>query len=208
MKQLQFNWDMADKYTEWKAFLLEVRNVIATYNACKEEKIVMVKNWLGRKGLHYIESLTEVEKQACGTPQGLIDTLAKTFRPQYNEIFKSLQFRQLCRQDGENTEEWMGRLQVAAAEYNYKEIDCQLKEQFIHGLNDKMMLEEVIRELTTKGSNDQTTSEDMLIWAKTVKAQRMQAVILSDITNSQRFDQEKVAKQEAGQRATYRASPH
>ena len=61
----------------------------------------MVKNWLGRKGLHYIESLTEVEKQACGTLQGLIDTLAKNFRPQYNETNKSLQFRQLCRHEGE-----------------------------------------------------------------------------------------------------------
>ena len=37
----------------------------------------MVQNWLGRKGLHYIESLTEVEKQACDTLQELIDTLAK-----------------------------------------------------------------------------------------------------------------------------------
>ena len=34
-KQLQFNWDVAGKYTEWKAFILEVRNVISTYNACK-----------------------------------------------------------------------------------------------------------------------------------------------------------------------------
>ena len=168
----------------------------------------MVKNWLGRKGLHYIESLTEVEKQACCTLQGLIDTLAKIFRPQYNETIKSLQFRQLCRHDGENAEGWMGRLRVAAAECNYKELDCQLKEQFIHGLNDKTMLDEVIRELATKGSNDQTTSEDVLIWAKRVEAQRMQAAILSDITDSERFDQVKVAKYQAGQRVTYRASPH
>ena len=101
LKQPHFNWDVADKYTEWKAFILEVRNVISTYNTCKQEKIAMVKNWLGRKGLHYIESLTEVEKQACGTLQGLTDTLAKKFRPQYNKTIKSLQFRQLCRHDGE-----------------------------------------------------------------------------------------------------------
>ena len=75
-----------------------------------------------------------------------------------------------------------------AAECNYKEIDCQLKEQFIHGLNDKNMLDEVIRELTTKSTNDQTTSEDMLVWAERVEAQRMQAAILNDITDSQRFD--------------------
>ena len=64
LKQPQFNWDMADKYTEWKAFILEVKNMISTYNAHEQEKIVVVKNWLGRKGLHYIESLTEAEKQA------------------------------------------------------------------------------------------------------------------------------------------------
>ena len=33
------------------------------------------------------------------------------------------------------------------AECNYKEIDDQLKGQFIHGLNDKMLLDEVIREV-------------------------------------------------------------
>ena len=208
LRQLQFKWEMADKYTEWKVFVLEVRNVISTYNACKQEKIAMVKNWLGRRGLHYIKSLTEVEKQACGTLQGLIDTLAKKFRPQYNETIKSLQFRQLCRHEGENAEEWMGRLQVAAAECNYKEIDWQLKEQFIHGLNNKTMLDEVIRELTTKSSSDQMTSEDMLIWAKRVEAQRMQALILSDITDSQRFDQVKVVKQQTVQRMTHRASSH
>ena len=31
----------------------------------------------------------------------------------------------------------MGRLCVAAVECNYQEVDRQLKEQFIHGLNDK-----------------------------------------------------------------------
>ena len=44
----------------------------------------------------------------------------------------------------------MGRLHVAVAECNYREIDQQLKEQFIHGLNNRVMLDEVIRELTTK----------------------------------------------------------
>ena len=39
----------------------------------------------------------------------------------------------------------MGRLLVAAVECNYQEVDRQVKEQFIHGLNDKNMLEEIIR---------------------------------------------------------------
>ena len=149
MKQPQFNWEAANKYMEWKAFMLEVRNMLSTYNTQEQEKIAMVKNWLGRKGLHYLESLTEGKKWACNTLQGLIDTLAEKFRPQYNETIKSLQFRKLCRSEEENAEEWMGRLCMAAVECNYKEIDCQLKQQFIHGLSNKNMLDEVIRELTT-----------------------------------------------------------
>ena len=53
---------------------------------------------------------------------------------------KLLQFRKLYRFEGESAEEWMGRLQIAAAECNYKEIDRQLKEQLIHRLNDRSIL--------------------------------------------------------------------
>ena len=102
LKQPQFNWEVIDKYTEWKASVLEVRNVLSTYNAPKQEKIAMVKNWLVREGLHYLESLTEGEKQVCDTLQGLIGTLAEIFRPQYNKTIKSLQFRKLCRSESKN----------------------------------------------------------------------------------------------------------
>ena len=80
-----------------------------------------------------------------------------------------LQFRKLYRFKGESAEEWMGRVHVAATECSYREVDQQLKEQFIHGLNDKTMLDEVIRELTAKHNNEQTTSEDVLVWAKELK---------------------------------------
>ena len=60
----------------------------------------------------------------------------------------------------------MGWLQIAAAECGYKEVDRQFKEQFIHGLNDKIMLDEIIRELTPRTGNVKTTSEDVLAWAK------------------------------------------
>ena len=95
LKQPQFNREATDKYTEWKAFILEVRNVLSTYNAQEQDKIAMVKNWLGRKGLHYLESLTETEKHACNTLQGLFDTLATKVKPQFNETIKSLHFRKL-----------------------------------------------------------------------------------------------------------------
>ena len=59
------------------------------------------------------------------------------------------------------------------------------------------MLDELIRELTTKNTNEQTTSEDVLIWAKRVEARRVQVAILSDITESQKFDKVKVVRQQA-----------
>ena len=144
LKQPNFNWEAPDKYTEWKAFILQVRNMLPTYNAQEADKIAMVKNWLGRKGLHCIQLLTENEKEGCSTLEGLVNTLAAKFKPQYNETVKSLQFRKLYRLENESADEWMGGLCKAAAECNYRELDRQLKEQFIHGLNDKLMLDEMI----------------------------------------------------------------
>ena len=72
----------------------------------------------------------------------------------------------------------MGRLHVAAAGCNYREVDQQLKEQFIHGLNDKVMLDELIRELTARSNDEQMTSEGVLAWAKRAEAQRAQTTIL------------------------------
>ena len=60
LKQPNLNWEAPNRYTEWKAFILEV---LATYNVQTADKITMVKNWLGRKGLHYIETLTENKKK-------------------------------------------------------------------------------------------------------------------------------------------------
>ena len=98
--------------------------------------------------------------------EGLFNTLATKFRPQYNETIKSLQFRKLYRFEGKGIDEWMGRLCVVVAECNYREIDRQLKEQFIHRLNDKVMLDKVIRELTTKNNDEQITSKGVLAWGK------------------------------------------
>ena len=43
LKQPNFNWEAADKYMEWKVFILEVRNVLSTYNAQEQDKVAMVK---------------------------------------------------------------------------------------------------------------------------------------------------------------------
>ena len=88
----------------------------------------------------------------------------------------------------------MGRLHVVVAECNYRELDRQLKEHFIHGLNDKCVLDEIIRELTTKNNDEQVTSKGTLILAKRVEIQRAQAAILNNITESCQFDKVKVSK--------------
>ena len=86
----------------------------------------------------------------------------------------------------------MGRLRVAVSECNYKECDRQLKEQFIHGLGDKDMLDEIIKELIKRNSNKPSSSEDILKWAKYVEAQRAQAIVLSEVTGHESFDKVKV----------------
>ena len=90
-----------------------------------------------------------------------------------------MQFHKLIRQSNENTEEWMGRLRTAVVKYNYKDIDRQLKEQFIHGLNDEEMLAEIIRELTKSDENTNIHSENVLPWAKRVEAKRAQIVVIN-----------------------------
>ena len=44
LKQPTFKWKAQDKYTEWKAFILEVRNVLSTNNTKETDKIAKVKN--------------------------------------------------------------------------------------------------------------------------------------------------------------------
>ena len=169
MKQPIFDWEAPDKYSELKTFRLEVNNALSTHNMPEAEKLAVVKNWLGRKGHHYLETLTAEERETCNMLEGLFDILATKFKPQYNETIKSLQFRKLYWFENESVEEWMGRLCMAVVECNYQEVDRQLKEQFIHGLNDKYMLKEIIKELTTAKDDNHITSGGVLTWAKRVE---------------------------------------
>ena len=63
------------------------------------------------------------EKDMCSTLEGLFQILTNKFRPHFNETIISLQLCKLSRQDGENVEECMGRLQISAIECNYPELD-------------------------------------------------------------------------------------
>ena len=109
-------------------------------------------------------------------------------------MIKSLQYRKLYRHDDENVEEWMGRLCVAAVECHYQEVDRELKEQFIHSLNNKYMLEEIIKELTATKNNDHITSGGIFAWAKRVESQRAQAAVITTLPESRQFDKIKISK--------------
>ena len=82
----------------------------------------------------------------------------------------------------------MGSLWLLAIECYYKELDRQLKQQFIHGLNDTDMLREIIQELTKIQENTEITSESVLSLAKGVAAQRTQSAIMNSLTEMKEFD--------------------
>ena len=66
----------------------------------------------------------------------------------------------------------MGRLRISARECNYKEIDRQLREQFIHGLNDSDMSTDIMSELTKIEDNENITRDQVLALARRVEAQK------------------------------------
>ena len=193
MRQPTFDCNAQDKYSKLKTFRLEVNNILSTYNT-PQRQISTSKNWLGRNGLQYSATLITDEKEICNTLEGLFETLFNKFKPQYNETINLLQFSKLYQYDCENVEEWMGRLCVAAVECNYQEVDRQLKKQFMHSLNDKYMLEEIIKELTAARNDDHITSGGVLVWAKNVSMQRAQAAVLNTLIESRQFHTVKIHK--------------
>ena len=72
LKQPTFDWEAPDKCTELKAFILEVRNVLSIYNIQEADKMAMVENWLGRKGLHYLETLMANKKKHATCYKGCL----------------------------------------------------------------------------------------------------------------------------------------
>ena len=74
--------------------------------------------------------------------------------------------------------EWMGRLRTGAVRCKYKEVDRQLEEQLIQGLNDDEMLVEIIRELTKCEENVTLPNETVLEWAKRLESQRAQTLVI------------------------------
>ena len=60
------------------------------------------------------------------------------------------------------------------------------------------MLDEIVRELMVKNNSEQINSEDVLLWARGVEAQRAQAATLNDITEVQKFDKVRLVQKPKG----------
>ena len=109
MTQPLSNWK-AGRQVQWTQKLQARGKIIfKSYNKPQAEQMDIIKNRLGRKGLHFLESLTWVEQEGWNTTEGLFTTLNNKFKPQYNEAIKSFQYHKLSRQMNKNAEEWMGR---------------------------------------------------------------------------------------------------
>ena len=65
MKQPNFNWEVEDKYNNLKNFRLEASNIFKLYSTSQIEQLAIIKNKLDRKGLQFIESLTQIEQERC-----------------------------------------------------------------------------------------------------------------------------------------------
>ena len=88
----------------------------------------------------------------------------------------------------------MGRLQISAMECNYQELDRQLKEQFVHSLNDTDMLGEIIQKLLIVKENGAIMSGNVLVWLKRVEVQRAQSAVMNILTQAKEFDKIKMSK--------------
>ena len=63
----------------------------------------------------------------------------------------------------------------------YKEYDRRLKEQFINGLDDETIIVEIIKELTALKETSEVSSEQTLMGAQRIEAQRAQKDVLDNI---------------------------
>ena len=59
----------------------------------------------------------------------------------------SLQYCKLHRKENQSAREWMGSINIKAAECNYKEHDRWLKGQFIKSIDDEEIMQEMTKEL-------------------------------------------------------------
>ena len=84
-----------------------------------------------------------------------------------------------------------------ATEYKCMQNDRRMKEKFIDGINNKVMTANMNKELMATDNISKVTSEQMLILAKIVEAQRSETTMLESIRDNTEFGAISKAKQKA-----------
>ena len=87
-----------------------------------------------------------IKHESCQTVNGLFAILNQKLWQQNSKTILSLQYCKLGKQDEETPKDWMGRLRIMMTYCKYKENDTRTKEQFINGINDKVMTAEILKE--------------------------------------------------------------
>ena len=60
-------------------------------------------------------------------------------------------------------QEWVDRFHMKAVDYEYKECDKSLTEQFINDINNKVIIEKIIRELTALKDTSEVSGDQVLM---------------------------------------------
>ena len=72
--------------------------------------------------------------------------------------------------------EWIKRVRVAAEKCKYQELNRQLKEQFIHGINNQYIQRKKDSNFNTMNKSTEVTSDQVLMWTKQEEALRTKAL--------------------------------
>ena len=84
-------------------------------------------------------------------------------------------------------QEWKGRLWTKVAECKYRGYDRLLTEQFIGGINNEGMTDEILREVATLEDVQKATSECILALVHRLEVQRTQRIMSTSIQEAKEF---------------------
>ena len=152
------------------------------FKVTEEEEVPIIKNWLGREGLRFIQTFTNNWKETCKTVKELFSPFSEKFKLHCIDTTSSLQYCTL--QSHGSVQEWMGRLHVKVMDCEYKEYDRRLKEQFINCLDDENQVEEIITYLTAYKDTNDVSSKQILLWAQKVEVQNGLKELLDNIKDT------------------------
>ena len=121
LRQITFDWKVADKYRELCNFEIEVKNIfiINNYKTHESKSVPIILNWIGQEGVRFMQTLNDKEQGNCRTSAGLFELLSDKFKSKYNETILSLQYCKLLREQNEDAKGWIGYLRIKANEYGY-----------------------------------------------------------------------------------------